>query len=455
MNSAVLSPPRPALARKAEACEALIEKSLVDRHGLVRSAVDIDTLRPFPEGYFDGKCVHDYPGHSWRDFSEYMSYENVGMCSGAYLAALVWKYKATKDFGVLKKAYRAFRGIKWLYDISRNIEDGFYCKCYGGKVSEQVSSDQYIYTFAGLDQFMEVADTETAKQCRDMCETMVRWWIRKNYSYPYFGEDLNWPLERFPAFLWLAWKYTEKQEFLDEFDRLCRLDEVRNRIPFGKSLEETVIDLKRRDPHFDFEKNSSLRFFNIMAENSESGFLSLEPLLKYGAPDRNLWLRKIRIMFERDRNMLIEHGSAKIKMLYDTKTGKITSVEKVMNNSEKSAPWISQVYSFVGKVNSAMQSIMFARAALGMYEYLKEPEMLQISAKILKDVNLCKLNWRSCEQFPDELQWINKVFSGDAAVHWLWAYWEGAAKYGDGWITKFAVTKNKNSTDFQYPFVNS
>ena len=428
-------------AAKAESCEDLIEKSLVDQYGLVRSAVDIDTLRPFPKGYFDGKCIHDYPGHNWRDFSEYMSYENVGMCSGAYLAALIWKYKATNNSAVLKMAYRTFRGIKWLYDISQAVEEGFYCKCYGGKLSEQVSSDQYIYTFAGLDQFLEFADAETGKQCRDMCESMVRWWIGKNYSYPYFGRDQNWPLERFPAFSWLAWKYTGKREFLDEFNRLCGLNEVRNRIPFGKSREEAIAELTTHEPYFDFEKNTSLRAFSMMPENSESGFLSLEPMLKYGAPEQGLWLEKARKMFDWNKRMHIEHGMAKVRMLYDTKTGEITSVEEVMDIPVKSAPWNSRFYGFIGKTNSAMQSVMFARAALGMYEYLKDPEMLRISAEILKEVDLRRLYWYNSKQFPEELKWMNKVFSGDAAVHWLWTYWEGTVKYGSDWAAK---TDNKN-----------
>jgi hypothetical protein len=258
---------------------------------------------------------------------------------------------------------------------------------------------------------------------------------------------LNWPIERFPAFSWLAWKYTEKREFLDEFNRLLNLDDVRNKIPFGRSWKEITDVLETREPYFDFERKSALRTFSFMPENSESGFLSLEPMLKYGAPEQKLWLNKTKEMFERDKQALFEEGSVNTKMLYDRKTGKITSVKNVINFPENSAAWLSKVYGFVGEVKSAMQSIMFARAATGMYEYLEDVEMLKISAKILKEAKLRELYWRNSEQYPEDLQWMNKVFSGDAATHWLWAYWEGATKYGIDWITEY--TEDKKSANIK------
>lgn len=418
------------LYERALELENDIEKCLIDEHGLLMSSLNIETMQPFPRGYFAGKNIYAYPGRSWDDFSEFIKYENVGMCSGAYLAAMACKYKTTKDAKTLRKAYRTFKGIKWLFDLSQEIEEGFYCKCYGGKLSEQLSSDQYIYTFAGLEKFMQFADSSTRRQCIDMIEKMVRFWIRNNYSYQYFGNDLDWPLERFPVFSWLAWIFTKKQEFRQEFNRLCSLDEVKNRIPFGQySWDELINHTKNREPVFHFEKNSPFRVLRLNPENTESGFLSLEAMLKYNAPHQELWLDKVRKMFCRDKRWIAENGYARGPALYNIKTGEITEIRKPLNIPETS-DW--KFFGLVSNIRSAMHSAMFARAAVAINSYLPGLGGLEISVSILKNLQRDNLHWykdMDGKQLPDDLNWMDKVYSGDAATHWLWAYWEASTKY--------------------------
>ena len=278
------------LYQKSLIFEQDVEECLVDKHGLVRSALNIDTMRPFERGFFKGKSIHDYPGRSWDDFSEYMSYENAGMCTGAYLAAMVWKYRATKDVQALEKAHRCFDAIEWLYNLSASREDGFFCKCYGGKISDQISSDQYIYIFTGLNEYMHFAPYEIQSRCVRMLESMVRFWMKINYSYQYFGRPLNWPSERFPAFAWLAYHHTGKKEFMDEFEKLCAKPGTIKNIPYGNfSYEEIIEDARSRKVVFDFENNSPCRFVKLYPECTQSGFLSLVPMLEYNAPYRGLW----------------------------------------------------------------------------------------------------------------------------------------------------------------------
>ena len=418
------------LYKRALEIEHDIEEGLIDEHGLSRSSLNLDTMQPFSRGYFNGKDVYNYPDRSWDDFSEFISYENVGMCSGAFLAAMICKYKATGDRKALEKAYRTFKGIKWLFDLSQEFEEGFYCKCYGGKLSEQISSDQYIYTFAGLDLLMQFADRETKSQIINMVEKMARFWMRRNYSYQYFGHDLNWPLERFPAFSWLAWIYTGKQEFLKEFNRLCSLDEVKEKIPFGQlSWNELIHHTKTRKPVFHFEKKSPLRLLHINPENTESGFLSLEPMLKYNAPHREIWLDKLSKMFNRDKRWIAEDGFARGKALYNIETDEITEARERMNISEN-GEW--KFFGFIGYMRSAMWSAMFARATGAMDSYLPGSGGDKITKSILTRLHSRSLHWfkdMDGRQFPDDIKWIDRVYSGDAATHWLWAYWEAFPEY--------------------------
>jgi len=428
------------LPKRESDIENDIEAALVDEHGLVRSALNMDTMKPFSPGYFKGMNIHDYPGRNWENFSEYMEYENVGMCSGAYLAAMIWKYRATKNPDALEKAFRTFKGIKWLFDASQEIDEGYYCKCYGGKMSEQISSDQYIYTFAGLDEFMDFAAHHERSQCAGMIDKMVRFWMRRNYSYPYFGKPLDWPIERFPAFAWLAYQHTGKKEFYDEFMRLCSIPETMEKIPFVgcSSFEDVLKKAGEREPWFEFEKNSGRRLISLNPEGTESGFLSLEALLEYNAPHRKIWLEKTWKMFDLNRRWMTDDGYSMYWCLYNMKTGEITEVREVLNCPQQSDRW--KFFGFVGWIRSGMRSAMFARAGVAIQAYFPGAPILETTAHILKNLTRDKLRWLADmdgKQFPPDLKWMGNVYSGDAATHWLWAYWEACARYGTRWHERF------------------
>ena len=423
------------LHERALAFEDDIEKYLLDDKGLLLTMLNMDTMKPFPKNYFNNKNYMTYPGQNWNDYGDLLHYENVGMVSGAYLAAMIWKYKATKNPEALEKAYRTFKGIKWLFDVSQKVEEGFYCKCYGGKISEEISSDQYIYTFSGLELFMEFADHDTKCQCIDMIEKMVRFWIRKKYLYRYFGQYLNWPLERFPGFAWLAYKYTQKSEFLDEYMRLCSLNEVKNKLPYGqRSWQEEINNAIGREPQYEFEKDSPLRLIKFSTENTQSGLLSLDIMLKHNAPFRELWMGKVYKMFERDKKAIAKDGYSKNFTLYNTETGKITEVKLPMNIPENPNSW--KFFGFVGWVRSAMHSAMFAKAAVTINSYFPKIGGLEVAAQIMKQLSADRLHWFKDvdgKQFPHDLSWMSKVYSGDAVTHWIWAYWEATANYGGKW----------------------
>ena len=416
---------------RAARLESIVETNLVDDHGRVRSALNIDTMQPFAKGFFDHLDVHHYPGENWTDFSDYISYENVGMCSGAYLAAMVWKYRATRDSVALDTARRTFHAICGLFDMSQAVDEGFYCKCYGGKLSDQISSDQYIYTFVGLDLFLEHATSAERRVCVAMIGKMVKFWMRRNYFYPYFGQPLHWPLERFPVFAWLAWQHTGREEFRDEFARLCELPEVNTVLPFAAlRWDELLAETKQRPPAFDFEKGTNQRLIRLNPETTESGFISLAALLAYQAPHRELWLDKVRHLYDMGQRWIAEDGYALGPHLYDLQTGKLAEVRQVLATGAGSGGW--KFLGFVGWIRSGMWSAMFARAAVGIQDYFPEIGALDLAGRILSQLDQNKLRWfvdMDGRQFPEDMRWIGRVFSGDAVTHWLWAYWEARGRW--------------------------
>ena len=421
-----------ALRERAEAFEQDVETALVDGNGLVLAALNLDTMRPFATGYFNDKHVHRYPGATYEDFADYMAYENVGMCSGAYLAAMVWKFHATQDPGALARARRTFSGIRHLYELSGQVEDGFYCKCYGGKLSDQISSDQYLYTLAGLDRFLPYATSAERHAGVKMIDGMVRFWMRRRYAYPYFGRPLDWPLARFPAFPWLAWRHTGRPEFREEFDRLCALPAVRQELPFAvRDWEETLRAVGAREPNADFERKTGKRCLWVSPESTESGFLSIEPLLEGNAPDRALWLDKTRRLYDFGRRGIAEDGYGFGPHLYDPRTGELTEIREVLQSGEGADGW--RFLHFVGWIRSGMHSAMFARAAVAIHAYFPDLGALATAQHILKRLTRDKLRWfvdMDGQQLPPDMRWMDRVYSGDAVTHWLWAYWEARARHG-------------------------
>ncbi|NCC93383.1 MAG: hypothetical protein EOM10_08900, partial [Opitutae bacterium] len=116
------------------------------QRGLLRSALDMTTMKPYPPGYFtDDMDIFRDPKADIGEYSELMEYENAGMVSGAYLCAMLLKHRATRDTEALDRAYRTFYGLKDVFERSQSVEPGYFCKPYGGKVTRETSNDQYIY----------------------------------------------------------------------------------------------------------------------------------------------------------------------------------------------------------------------------------------------------------------------------------------------------------------------
>ena len=197
------------LTQRAASFEHVVETSLVDPTGLLLSMLDSRTMKPFARGFFtDDLDFIRSPRADIGEYSDLMSYENSGMVSGAYLCAMLCKYDATRDPQALAQAYRTFEGIRNLFNRCQEVEPGYFCKPYGGKITREISSDQYIYVLTALDRFCKIAARTERDQAVDMIAAMSRYWMDHDYTRDYFGSPLRWRLNRFTGFAWLNYIHT-------------------------------------------------------------------------------------------------------------------------------------------------------------------------------------------------------------------------------------------------------
>jgi hypothetical protein len=435
----------------------------VNAHGLVLSWIDAEAMRPFARGFFTPDMdILRHPGAATEaEFGAYMAYENTGMCTGAYLAALVWKYRVTAEASALDQARRTFRALAKLYDLSQAVEPGFFSKFHCGRLSREMSTDQCLYAMVGLDQFAPLAtDAERAK-IREIIGGIAGMWLRRQYRHPYRERthDWQWPLNRFPVFNWLAWKHTGEQRFRAEFERLAALPEVKAGPPFVPMFGVPPLGgirtgVRRRSPDRAGASTAGLPrrtgdlrsdvvrgqetgaqpemepfLWPAVPEHTASAAASLIPLLEHDAPQRDTWLRQLRVAYETGRRAIGDDCLERGHFYYDPATGAIQPVEKPFYAGGQPNP-VWRHKGFVADVKSGHSPTMFARAAFQIHRYHADLGAADTGRDILEAMDLPQMRWKIDyrDQLPPDQKWMTRAFDGDALVHWLWAYWLARAE---------------------------
>lgn len=231
------------LADIAANVETCVDEKLMDGNGLLFSSLKKNTMSLWkPDDFTADDLLPIIPGYERMDFSDFMNYENTGMVQGAFLSAMCLKYKLTGETGALDKARRTFSGICKVYEMSQEIADGFYCKPWGGHVTDETSSDQYIYSMSGLDDYFELAAPAEKKHISAIIVAMARFWLDHRYSWKYYGLPLEWRRARFISFMALAVKHGGGSEFRNEWERLDEFQKNNPETPFRSTVPENEFD---------------------------------------------------------------------------------------------------------------------------------------------------------------------------------------------------------------------
>ncbi len=411
-----MTSPEKMLRKRAAEADTFLQDHFLDSNGVVLSQLDKESLCIPTESFFPDPVEGMSAGEDWyvEGFkrSEVAGYENCGMCTGAYLASLTYRYLVEKDSRVLTLAGKAYEALRHVYEIGRELEEGFFPKIYGNRFTPQTSSDQVLYAVYAMDRYHEIAPAGHRMEIGKMIPAMIRFWMKRNYTYHYYHlENMEWPIMRFPPLLLLAQKYSGEKEFREEADRL--LAEGMPQLPEWDQLGD-----KRRGRRTlsDYEKSRKAFLVYNMADCLTMDVMNLDLLLRIAPAHARVdqWRQGVLAMWEQAKLTIAPNGKYYSQILVDAVTG---GVRRPEGFPEEGPPGTESGWS-----------TMIARGALMASDYLpaNRDEIRRLATGILSKVDITDMTYLdNPERLPPRLRFKTHTLSGDSITNWLWAYWQG------------------------------
>jgi len=402
------------IERTRHALEHAFDTMLQDGHGLYYSSLHMDTMAPWENEDFSGNVLYSLiPGYENLSHADFMNYENSGMVMGTYLSALTFKCLATGEAIWAEKAHAVFDGIVKNYTMSQTIAPGFFCKPWGGHVTTETSSDQFIYVMCGLDDFSQIAPEETRRVIDGMIVSMSRFWVDHGYDWNYYGQRLHWPETRFISFMALALKHGGGQVFQREMERLTSLFETQGRSPFNSTIPECL--------HTNEDGSQCLY---LTPESALSSYLSVEAAMVL--EKRPSFVELCRRCLEYGKMGLAGDGTSYSMLVRHSSNEEFAEIPQEETHYEATR-YQSPIFGLYGPYRKGgMQTTMFARFALAFTRFDAKGDGVRLAEEMLSSVGMEHMTWYEDPYaiFPEEIQWMTRTVSVDAMAHWLWCYWK-------------------------------
>ncbi|NLX23861.1 MAG: hypothetical protein GXY55_19585 [Phycisphaerae bacterium] len=410
------------LRQRAERIEHYADSHLIDPHGVVYTFIDKTTDRPLTDQFFAGFDAYSVPGYTP---SEFYGYENCGMTTGAYMQALLYRYAVENDNHALVRARRCFEAQKTVYDMGKQLAEGFFPKVYGYRFSTQTSTDQVLYTVMALDRFWPVATDAERKEIDRMITHMVRFWVDRQYRYTYFNlTDMQWPLARFPSLLMLAFKHSGDPVFKREYDRLLAMGV--NRQPGEQQLGPK---LAGEWPPSEYEQSQQAWCISHIAGCVGMDVMELDYLLRTdpGNEWSAAWRASAEQMWREGNLALAPDGKEYSSFLLDFITREVRRPKPGLIEDKSYVDLDS--WSFSRYIHGACSgfSTMIARSGVQMHRYQPtNVEIIPTVIHILTAMDVMDLTYYDePERFAPPYRYLTDFISGDSLANWLWAYWQG------------------------------
>lgn len=411
------------LSEKAGKFESFVEKYLVDEAGVIYSGINAETMRPWHAEDISEKDEF-IPVENYQPW-DIMNYEDCGMATGGHLAAMTFRFKVTGDENTLLRAQRSFRAIKHIYDIGSQKEEGLFPKIYGGRFTEQVSTDQYLYAMKALMGYLEISPSADEKKLiGEMIPKMVDYWVKRNYRHDYYNiKQMQWGLARFLPFLLMAWKVSGDEKYFREFKRLNETEKIYLKTPPESRLAPFT---NGGIPLIDYEKRHGNRY--IIGNFSECAAMDImiyDECLRLSGDYTSYWLKSMQMMWREGKIALTDDGMEYVKIMYDFETGKAFPIpEPELIPGETNLNW--SYARWLGNILSP-RSCMLARVGVNVATWIPEENAMSTVMKILSDISLDDMREivaRDNNNILAAHRFMTRIFCTAAIVNWLWAYWQ-------------------------------
>ncbi len=408
------------ILKRALEIEAWAEKYFIDPNGVVYSLLDKQTAGPITESFFlPEDKPFTVPGFTPAEFA---NYENCGMTTGAYLQGQLYHYAVEKNPQNLKNAQRCFNALQYIYNIGKQLEEGFFPKIYGNKFTRQTSTDQVLYAVMSMDHYYQYAEKEEKAEIDRMITSIVRFWVKRDYRFNYYTiENMQWPLGRFTSLLLLAYKHSGDCKFKDEYNRLLSMGV--NKFPSEEQLRPKI---EKQVPAIPYETKMNAWLIAHMADALTMSVMQCDYLLLNDRhnPWSENWKRSVKQMWHEGKLPLSPDGKMYVQVLVDMDTQAVRRPDPTIFTEEIGIlDWIG--FRHISGARTGW-STMVARAGVQAYRHLQDEAMIPVILNILSSVDLDGLTYcDDPERFLPELRHKTRYYSGDAMGNWLWAYWQG------------------------------
>ena len=409
------------LEERAGEYTRLLTEVAADEHGILRASAHFDQMRPLRDGDLPVQNIQ----REGSTPAGFFAYEDAGMTTGAFLSSQSLRFAVTGGTEARAHADRTFAAVRHIYALGRGKREGFFPKPYNGRVSDQVSRDQYIFTVNGLAAYCRIADEAKAREAEDMITRMAAYWVDIKYTDSYFGLPASNHLNDFMGALFLglihpAARIGKDPRLAAEYERLLTEERL------GDRMKETLRERFRRGKTYDggtyFRQSENAIMMKSMAVDT----------LWEGDPDnRPLWREaletfrddELTIALDEERRLtywVVGYDPATDQTFF-TEPGVIPELENPLNLAQLT--W--------GGLRKTAGSAQVAYAAAVIGHRLEDASCIELARTILEAMDLPAFRGVTVpapEHYVPGDAWHARLLHTGYLAYWLWAYWLGKSR---------------------------
>lgn len=407
------------LEKRAAEFADVVANAAMDNEGIVRCLIHFDEKRPLRDT--DLSSV-DFGLIRNKEPAAFVSYEDAAMTTGEFLASQTLRYIVTGDDKAKKLADRAYNGLRFTYNLGRQKTEGYFPKPYGQKFSEHISRDQYLYSMAGMYQYLTIQANGDRDDTGQMITAMADYWISIQYTQSYFGlpaasQFLDFMASLFLGIIGIADTCSGEERFRREYDRLFFEEQL------GPRMKETLRGIFLNGGVYDggtyFRQHENPIMMKTMA---------IDHLWDTDPKNRDIWKDALFQLWEDDMLVMLDRtdGMNYWFMGFDPKENR-TFLTPPGVISELENPLNYPMLTWGGRRKTA-SSAKTAYCAAVVADRLGIDDARDVAHNILTKTDFSKFRAFTVTDdadWPPGAEWFKKCLHVEHLCAWQWAFWTG------------------------------